>query len=272
VAVELGITRKLGYFTTDNASLNDITLQCIAAKLAHIGASFDPICRRIRSFGHILNQVGKAFLWGDNLVASDDHLDSDGGPAAQVGVLRAWRQTGPLGRLHNCIRYILKTTQRRELFQEIARSYSLGWLTLGLLIGDGTCWIDDLDALDRALKLRDPMEDYLSRAISRDRARDETSLVHDELSLQDWGDLRTVVELLQPFRKWVTLLQRKGAAACLSDIVPAYHELLTHLRTQKGRHTAAGAPIHILNSIDAAWIHLYEYVLLGTSSTRLRTA
>jgi len=32
VAMELGITRKLGYFTTDNSSLTDNMMQCIAEK------------------------------------------------------------------------------------------------------------------------------------------------------------------------------------------------------------------------------------------------
>jgi len=189
-------------------------------------------------------------------VAIDDHLDNGDDPEAHVEVLRAWRKTGPLGRLHNCIRHILKTPQRRERFQEKARAYNLEGVTLDLIIGDDSCWSDDLAALVRALLLRDPMEDYLASAICLDRKRDEASLAHDELSPQDWDVLRSMIELLEPFTKWMVLLQRKGAAARLSDIVPAYDELLSHLETQRERHSAADASIHILTSLNAAWILL----------------
>jgi hypothetical protein len=66
VAEELGITRKLGYFTTDNASSNDKAMEYLAKRSSDIGVPFDHRCRRIRCFGHILNLVVKAFLWGEN--------------------------------------------------------------------------------------------------------------------------------------------------------------------------------------------------------------
>ena len=166
-----------------------------------------------------------------------------------------------------CILHVLKTPQRRERFQEILRTYRFDGLTLDLFIGDDICWVNDLDALDGALILRDPIEDYLSSAIYLNRNLDEASLVHGELSLQDWDVLRTVVELLQPFKERMTLWQRKGGAACLSDIVPAYDELLSHMKTQTGRHSTADASIHILNSLDAVWILLNKYVLLGSASS-----
>ena len=45
--MELGINRKLGYFTTHDASSNDNALQYIAEKSADIAATFDPVFRRI---------------------------------------------------------------------------------------------------------------------------------------------------------------------------------------------------------------------------------
>ena len=96
---------------------------------------------------------------------------------------------GPFGRLYNCIRYILKTPQRRE--------------PLGLIIVDDTRWSGDLAAIVRVLLLREPHEDYPSSAIRLDRRRDEaSSLVHDELSPEHWEVRSTVVELLEPFKKW----------------------------------------------------------------------
>jgi hypothetical protein len=65
-----------------------------------------------------------------------------------------------------------------------------------------------------------------------------------------------MVELLQPFKKWTLLLQRKGGAARLSDILPAYDELLSHLETQREQHRAADSSLHILSSLTTAWIIL----------------
>lgn len=58
------LTEKLGYFTMDNASNNDTTLAKIQ-RLSHIkGIKFNASDRQVRCFGHIINLVVKAFLWG----------------------------------------------------------------------------------------------------------------------------------------------------------------------------------------------------------------
>jgi len=71
-----------------------------------------------------------------------------------------------------------------------------------------------------------------------------------------------MVELLKPLKGWMTLLRRKGAAACLSGIVPVFEDLIRHLQTQWEHHSATDASIYIPNSLHAAEILLKEYVLL----------
>jgi len=93
---------------------------------------------------------------------------------------------------------------------------------LGVIIGNDTRWNGDLAAIVCALVLREPLADYLSFTIRSDRCRDESSLIHDELSPEDWDVLKAMVEILEPFKKWTMFLQRKGAAAHLSDVHPAY--------------------------------------------------
>jgi hypothetical protein len=256
VAEELGITRKLGYFTTDNASSNDKAMEYLAKRSSDIGVPFDHVSRRIRCFGHILNLVVKAFLWGENPMVLEV-ADDDTNPEEQLEALRAWRKNGPLGRLYNCIRHVLKTPQRREQFQEKARYYCSEGEPLGLIIGNDTRWNGDLAAIVRALVLREPLADYLSFAIRSDRRRDESSLIHDELSPEDWDILKAMVEILEPFKKWTLFLQRKGVAARLSDILPAYDELLGHLESQRQRYeSTSDTSTHLITSINNAWIVL----------------
>ena len=56
------IIDKIGYFTLDNASNNGTAMQYIARKLHEHDLSFNPIERRFRCFGHVINLVVKAFL------------------------------------------------------------------------------------------------------------------------------------------------------------------------------------------------------------------
>lgn len=59
VAKNFQITGKIGYFTLDNASNIDSALVKIASLLSEIGIAFDPINRRLRCFGHVINLVVK---------------------------------------------------------------------------------------------------------------------------------------------------------------------------------------------------------------------
>jgi len=59
------LTGKLGYFTMDNASNNDTALAEIQRLSQIEGIKFDANEGRVRCFGHIINLVVKAFLWGD---------------------------------------------------------------------------------------------------------------------------------------------------------------------------------------------------------------
>ena len=62
VATRYKLVDKIGYFTLDNATNKDTALRFIKNYLGEIGIPFDPVSRRLRCFGHVLNLVVKAFL------------------------------------------------------------------------------------------------------------------------------------------------------------------------------------------------------------------
>jgi len=70
------ITTKLGYITTDNGSNNDSALVELARLLPIRNIQFKPEISRVRCFGHIINLVVKAFLWGSDWEAFENEFNS----------------------------------------------------------------------------------------------------------------------------------------------------------------------------------------------------
>jgi len=97
------ITANIGYFTLDNASYNDTALKYSAKHLQELGLEFNPTQRRLRCFGHIINLTVKALLWGINTDAFELEINSHRELQDETEELEAWRQKGPLGKLHNII-------------------------------------------------------------------------------------------------------------------------------------------------------------------------
>ena len=192
VATDFQITRKIGYFTLDNASNNDSALVEIASFLLNINIVFDPIKRRLRCFGHVINLVVKAFLWGtdveafQNEQAQYDGADSD----KELEQVLEWRKRGPMGKLHNICVWICQTLQRRDVFEAKAQQ-QVGNITKATvpIVGCITRWGGDYDALKRAFLLRDPIEEFVASTVRNDTgevdAQNLHALCYDELSQDD---------------------------------------------------------------------------------------
>ena len=101
----------------DNISSNDI---CVYKILAKLQPNLYLEKRRLYCFGHIVNLTTKAFLFGKDPEAFEAEADSYIHFQQEEKELEAWRRLGPIGKLHNVVRYIQKTPQRREAFLELA--------------------------------------------------------------------------------------------------------------------------------------------------------
>jgi DNA-binding helix-hairpin-helix protein with protein kinase domain len=86
-----GLENTLGYPITDNASENQACLRLLAEDLA-----FDASKRHVLCIGHVINL---------------EHAVT-----AEAVELAAWRRKGPIGKLHNIIRYILHSSERQDAF------------------------------------------------------------------------------------------------------------------------------------------------------------
>lgn len=109
VAEDFSLTRKIGYFTLDNATNNDSALVEISSLLHNIDVFFDPVCQRLCCFGHVINLVVKSFLWGTDAVAFECEIAGYGDSDCQLEELIEWRKRGPMGKLHNICVWISRT-------------------------------------------------------------------------------------------------------------------------------------------------------------------
>jgi len=269
VATRYKLVDKIGYFTLDNATNNDSALRFIKNYLGEIGISFDPVARRLRCFGHVINLVVKAFLWGEDAETFEAEIITCADLDREVEELQGWRKKGPLGKLHNVLTWICRTPQRRDRFEEKVRQNNRGLAVkaLSLIRGNATRWGGDYDSLTRAFELRESIEEFVSAAIRRnqDGERDNTqphALLHDELHLEDWDILRDIMDILQPFRKWQLMLQGRQHYGQLHDILPAMDELLSHLEDTRQGFDASerrNATKHIRTALDTAWSLLNKY-------------
>lgn len=267
VVEDFQITRKIGYFTLDNATNNDSALIEISTLLSNIGIAFDPIKHRLRCFGHVINLVVKSFLWGTNVEAFQQELGESEESESDQDLERMieWRKRGPMGKLHNICVWICRTPQRRDAFEKKAKGamHNLTNATVPI-VGCITRWGGDYDALKRAFLLRDPIEEFVASAIRNDAGevdlRNPRALCLDELSRDDWEELRCILNILEPFKAWSLRLQGKCKNGALFDIFPAMDELLSHLEEAKvlyGNPNMHGD--HLRGSINCAWAKLDKY-------------
>ena len=119
---EYGIAAKIGYLQADNAGNNDT---CTRAIFRAISPEIDPIHRRLRCYGHVINLAAKAFLFGDDPDAFEVEIDNLKKMKLEVKheqeLLRLWRKRGCVGKLHNLIIWIRRSPQRRQAFLETGK-------------------------------------------------------------------------------------------------------------------------------------------------------
>ncbi|KAJ4181108.1 hypothetical protein NW759_017205, partial [Fusarium solani] len=69
---------------------------------------------------HVLNLVARAFLFGKDAESFELESDINGMRGLQEQDRRHWRSKGPIGKLHNIVKFIRSSPQRSEYFKRIA--------------------------------------------------------------------------------------------------------------------------------------------------------
>jgi hypothetical protein len=110
---------RIAFFMADNASNNDTCIDLILQNLYPHLTKKQRLRRRLRCLGHIINLCAQAFLVGKDADKICKELEAAyrDGDMKKIGEL--WQKKGAIGRLHNIIRYIRASPQRRKFFRSI---------------------------------------------------------------------------------------------------------------------------------------------------------
>jgi hypothetical protein len=240
---EYGLEQKLGYFITHNAASNDLCLKHLA-----IEYGFDKKERWIRCFGHVLNLVAQAVLFGNDSEAFEKELNNN--LTLEEMQLQLWRKKGPIGKLHNIVYWICRSPQRNERLMALQQTLIAPHrprdkkATYELVKDIETRWNSFDDSAERALYLRPAIDElmlevqsehnkYVDRCtyLRRPVVKQPPAIIKDRLTPNDWHVIGLYHEILQPIKHWTTELQghagndRFGA---IWRVIQAYDHLLNH--------------------------------------------
>jgi hypothetical protein len=116
---EYKIGGHIGFFILDNASANDTCVDLVLRRLYPGMSAKQRLRRRLRCLGHVINLSAQAFLLGKRSQETLDQLELANLRHDFEAIAKVWREQGVLGRLHNIIRYIRMTPQRRAEWRKI---------------------------------------------------------------------------------------------------------------------------------------------------------
>lgn len=277
---------KIGYFTLDNAPNNDTAMDAIGERFTFCSRG-----RRGRCFGHVINLVVKAILFGKDADAFESC--SRQGDVSATTEHELWRKKGPVGKLHNLVVAIHRSDVLTALLRSIQRlEFDASEdprvrirKPLNVVVDNETRWLLQLYMIRRALRLRSYLETLVlkhKQAWEKDNTlkrskRLRTSAVmpsicreENKLDDKDWAVLEAFGNILQSFEDAVKALEGDGiqrrrkqghfeSYGNVWDVVVGYEFLLAELEKAKAMVLQYPEPEHFKVNINLAWKKLDEY-------------
>ncbi|KAK6850583.1 hypothetical protein PG987_000217 [Apiospora arundinis] len=241
---EWGVVDRIGVVIADNASNNDTCLQEFFQILDPSIQGYEAEERRIRCYGHILNLVGRAFLYGEDSEAFEQESQAIEQFGHLDDILRFWRRKGPVGKLHNIVKWVWSSPQRSEYFQRCIEedldesSFTLhreSTHELELVLNNETRWNSTYLMIDRAILKRDDVEAFLIKnQLDPDFTRRIPS--DDVLVAEDWKLLVELRDALEPLYRQTMRCQgwsKQGSFGCLWEVLPGMEYILEKLEDWK---------------------------------------
>uniref|UniRef100_A0A0D2YKL0 HAT C-terminal dimerisation domain-containing protein n=1 Tax=Fusarium oxysporum (strain Fo5176) TaxID=660025 RepID=A0A0D2YKL0_FUSOF len=202
------IRGQVGTVISDNVTTNDTCLSYFYRQLDPSIRPADIKARRMRCYGHVLNLVARAFLFGKDAESFELESDINGMRGLQEQDLRHWRSKGPIGKLHNIVKFIRSSPQRSEYFTRIAHEqederYHLceeSTAELEVILNNETRWISTYMMIERALRKQTDIRAYIF-ALEGEKDEEKRIPADDILSNEDWRVLG-MEYLLEHFEDW----------------------------------------------------------------------
>ena len=180
--------------------------------------------RRLRCMGHVINLVARSLLFGED---PDGFEEDNQTPKELLEDMKLWRKLGPVGKLHNCVVWINRSSQRLEEFERRQCVYQPDVKPLGLIESNDTRWNSNKSEIERAVHLRNPIDDILQKEVNEwnkywakitknstqeppERRRTKPSIVDDYLDDEDWDVITYYLEILNPLEEATMRLQGRS--------------------------------------------------------------
>ncbi|KAJ0126493.1 hypothetical protein HZ326_30403 [Fusarium oxysporum f. sp. albedinis] len=240
VVRDWGIDGKLGVSICDNAASNDVCLRNLYTTLDASITRADTEVRRMRCFGHILNLVAQAFLYGDDAASFELQSEAYDMLERVEEDLEHWRAKGPVGKLHNIVKFIRPSPQRTEAFkahakeQEEVDTYKLAeesTAELEVIQNSATRWNSTYMMIERALVKQSELNSFIQElGLEADASKRVPKA--DILTSDDWKVLREVSHVLEPVYNMTMRTQgwgTSGGHGRLWEVMTGMEFVLEHL-------------------------------------------
>jgi hypothetical protein len=238
------IVDRVGCLVSDNASNNDACGEEFFRQILPGFSAEDATDRRIRCYGHILNLVGRAFLYGEDFESFEQESQGYEAMDRINENLRHWRKRGPVGKLHNIVKWVRSSPQRSEFFRATIKESDDGsgiflseqsTLELQLLLNNETRWNSTFLMIQRALRKQSDIQTFLARNL--DEADPQRRIpVEDHLDMEDWRLLTELKEILEPLYHQTMRTQgwaKQGTHGALWEILAGVEYLLEKMEDWK---------------------------------------
>ncbi|KAK9444136.1 uncharacterized protein VB005_01882 [Metarhizium brunneum] len=161
--------------------------------------------------------------------------------------LRLWRKRGAVGKLHNIVRFIRASPQRRELMKSLAcnqrddNDYQLfdeerAAIDLELMQNNETRWNSTYLMIQRAIRKREQIDHFITYLETKAGDPRQRVPVQDHLSPQDWLLLTEIQSLLKPLYEVTMRCQgwaKEGRYGALWEVMIGMEYLLNFFEEQK---------------------------------------
>lgn len=253
VVKEYEFTDNLGVCVADNAGENNTSVRALFRTL-HPELK-DPDGRRVRCLAHIINLAAKAYLFGNKKGNKDTAAEFvDAVQSLEVddfdweSARALWRDQGPLGKLHNLIKFIRSSSQRKEEFRSI-RTGDLSTDELMVLLDNQTRWNSQYFSISQALKVKERIIIFQSRYLD---------ILKDDILIEDdWTRLQELKDGLWPFLLATNKIQ--GHQGSLWQWLPYLEGLYNKLEKEVSMYERGGEFSWLAAPSHAAWKKTQEY-------------
>jgi hypothetical protein len=242
----------------DNAKNNDTTLQELSSLMG-----FDPIAKRLRCMGHVLNLIAESYFFGQDEASWKDDFKK-AGPGERR---KLWRQRGELGKLHNLVAHVMNSGKRTDLFTALQIDANIGkaagkqWK---LVLDGGIRWNSTYLMIRRALELKEALNQYANDLRDETDELDKETYSEDYITTTDWKALAIMKDQLEPLFRLTKDLEgnhdlkdgvRKASHGALWEVLPVFEFLLSYFEKLERDAKSGLFDGHpgIQSSITLAW-------------------